>query len=244
MLFVTGRVNGDVMTQAHEPLNIMDGTQANYSTKTKRGIYLSKCLAFIILVIFALALVTASLLVYNYAACPKIDQLANVTKYELCHCDQSKLLVLPLTTESSRSVIPLESSTHSSMPNITNLWLPKHVKPERYFLNITPYIYEGNFTFDGEVTIHLAVVEETKELTFHGVELTIHEIKIHEKDDDHLIYIVRQLEDVPRNFHILTLGSSLEVGKQYILSIKYTGILNDNLHGFYRSSYEEKGVKK
>ncbi|XP_050562659.1 aminopeptidase N isoform X1 [Spodoptera frugiperda] len=239
-----GRVNGDVMTQAHEPLNIMDGTQANYSTKTKRGIYLSKCLAFIILVIFALALVTASLLVYNYAACPKIDQLANVTKYELCHCDQSKLLVLPLTTESSRSVIPLESSTHSSMPNITNLWLPKHVKPERYFLNITPYIYEGNFTFDGEVTIHLAVVEETKELTFHGVELTIHEIKIHEKDDDHLIYIVRQLEDVPRNFHILTLGSSLEVGKQYILSIKYTGILNDNLHGFYRSSYEEKGVKK
>ncbi|KAH9643225.1 hypothetical protein HF086_012887 [Spodoptera exigua] len=232
------------MTQAHEPLNIMDGTQADYSTKTKRGIYLSKCLAFIILVIFALALVTASLLVYNYAACPKIDQLANVTKYELCHCDQSKLLVLPLTTESSRSVIPLESSTHSSVPNITNLWLPKQVKPEKYFLNITPYIYEGNFTFDGEVTIHLAVVEETKEITFHGVELTIHDIKIHEKDDDHLIYIVRQLEDVPRNFHILTLGSSLEVGKQYILSIKYTGILNDNLHGFYRSSYEEKGVKK
>ncbi|XP_022834841.1 aminopeptidase N [Spodoptera litura] len=239
-----GRINGDVMTQAHEPLNIMDGTQADYSTKTKRGIYLSKCLAFIILVIFALALVTASLLVYNYAACPKIDQLANVTKYELCHCDQSKLLVLPLTTESSRSVIPLESSTHSSMPNITNLWLPKQVKPERYFLNITPYIYEGNFTFDGEVTIHLIVIEETKELTFHGVELTIHEIRIHEKDDDHLIYIVRQLEDVPRNFHILTLGSSLEVGKQYILSIKYTGILNDNLHGFYRSSYEEKGVRK
>ena len=232
------------MTQAHEPLNIMDGTQADYSTKTRRGVYLSKCLAIIILVIFALALVTASLLVYNYAACPKIDQLANVTKYELCHCDQSKLLVLPLTTESSRSVIPLETTTRSSVPNITNLWLPSHVKPEKYFLNITPYIYEGNFTFDGEVTIFLAVLQETKDITFHGVELTIHEIKIHEKDDDHMIYIVRQLEDVPRNFHILTLGTTLLVGRQYILSIKYTGLLNDNLHGFYRSSYEEKGVKK
>uniref|UniRef100_A0A2A4J2H3 Aminopeptidase n=1 Tax=Heliothis virescens TaxID=7102 RepID=A0A2A4J2H3_HELVI len=232
------------MTQAHEPLNIMDGTNADYSTKTKRGVYLSKCLAFVILVIFALALVTASLLVYNYAACPKVDQLANVTKYELCHCDQSKLLVLPLTTESSRSVIPLETTTHSSVTNITNLWLPKHVKPERYFLNITPYIYEGNFTFDGEVTIFLTIVEETKELTFHGVELTIHEIKIHEIDDDHLIYIVRHLEDAPRNFHILTLGSSLLVGKQYVMSVRYTGLLNDNLHGFYRSSYEEKGVKK
>ncbi|XP_047022834.1 aminopeptidase N [Helicoverpa zea] len=239
-----GRVNGDVMTQAHEPLNIMDGTNADYSTKTKRGVYLSKCLAFIILVIFALALVTASLLVYNYAACPKVDQLANVTKYELCHCDQSKLLVLPLTTESSRSVIPLETTTHSSVTNITNLWLPKHVKPERYFLNITPYIYEGNFTFDGEVTIYLTIVEETKELTFHGVELKIHEIRIHEIDDDHLIYIVRHLEDVPRNFHILTLGSSLLVGRQYVMSVRYTGLLNDNLHGFYRSSYEEKGVKK
>lgn len=232
------------MTQAHEPLNIMDGTQADYSTKTKRGVYLSKCLAIIILVIFVLALVTASLLVYNYAACPKVDQLANVTKYELCHCDQSKLLVLPLTTESSRSVIPLETTTHSSIPNVTNLWLPSQLKPERYFLNITPYIYEGNFTFDGEVTIFLEVREETKEVTFHGVELTIHDIKIHEKDDDHMIYIVRKLEDVPRNFHILTLGTTLLVGKQYILTIKYTGLLNDNLHGFYRSSYEEKGVKK
>ncbi|KAJ8733133.1 hypothetical protein PYW08_001431 [Mythimna loreyi] len=239
-----GRVNGDVMTQAHEPLNIMDGTQPDYSTKTKRGVYLSKTLTIIILVVFALALVTASLLVYNYAACPKIDSLANVTKYELCHCDQSKLLVLPLTTESSRSVIPLETTTHSSVPNVTNLWLPSHVKPEKYFLNITPYIYEGNFTFDGEVTIFLAVLQETKEVTFHGVELTIHDVKIHEKDDDHLIYIVRMLEDAPRNFHILTLGSTLLVGRQYILSIKYTGLLNDNLHGFYRSSYEEKGVKK
>ncbi|KAJ8727733.1 hypothetical protein PYW07_001852 [Mythimna separata] len=239
-----GRVNGDVMTTAHEPLNIMDGTQADYSTKTKRGVYLSKTLTIIILVVFALALVTASLLVYNYAACPKIDTLANVTKYELCHCDQSKLLVLPLTTESSRSVIPLETTTHSSVPNVTNLWLPSKIKPEKYFLNITPYIYEGNFTFDGEVTIFLAVFQETKEVTFHAVELTIHEIKIHEKDDDHSIYIVRKFEDAPRNFYSLTLGTTLLVGRQYILSIKYTGLLNDNLHGFYRSSYEEKGVKK
>ncbi|CAH0605719.1 unnamed protein product [Chrysodeixis includens] len=239
-----GRLNGDVMTQAHEPLNIMDSNQADYSTSTKRGIYLSKCLAFVILVIFALALVTASLLVYNYAACPQIDTLANVTKYELCHCDQSKLLVLPLTTESSKSVIPLDTTTHSPVPNVLNLWLPTYVRPEKYAIKITPYIYEGNFTFDGEVTIDLGVHEETKEITFHGVELKIHDIKILAVEDEHMVYIVRHVEDVERNFHILNLGSSLEPGKQYILTITYTGLLNDNLHGFYRSSYDEKGVKK
>lgn len=239
-----GRVNGDVMTQAHEPLNIMDSNQADYSTTTKRGIYLSKCLAFIILVIFALALVTASLLVYNYAACPQIDTLANVTKYELCHCDQSKLLVLPLTTESSRSVIPLDTTTHSPVPNVLNLWLPTHVKPAKYDIKITPFIYEGNFTFYGEVIIDLVVHEETKEMTFHGVELKIHYINILATEDEHSVYIVRHVEDVERNFHVLNLGSSLEVGKQYVLTIKYSGLLNDNLHGFYRSSYDEKGVKK
>ncbi|CAB3239507.1 unnamed protein product [Arctia plantaginis] len=239
-----GRVNGDVMTQAHEPLNIMDNTPANYSTKTKRGIYLSKYLAIIILVIFALALVTASLLVYNYAACPRQDQLANVTKYELCHCDQTKLLVLPLTTDSSRSVIPIETTTVASVPNVLDLRLPTNVKPEKYYLKITPYIYDGNFTFDGEVSIVIIAVNETKEITFHGVELTIHDIKIYGKEDEQLIEVVKRVEDAPRHFQVLSLGSALEVGKEYVLNISYTGILNDNLHGFYRSSYKDEGITK
>lgn len=240
MLFVTGRVNGDLMNQAHEPLNVMDNP-ADYSTKTKRGIHLSKCLAFVILVIFTLALVSTSLLVYNYAACPRTDTLANVTKYELCHCDQAKLLVLPLTTESSKNVIPLESSSVKDVKPL-QLRLPTDVKPEKYYLKIVPYIFEGNFTFDGEVSVVLHIVNDTSEITFHGVELTLHQVKVY-ADDGGEIEITKRIEDVPRHFHTVLLKEKVSAGKKYVMNISFTGILNDNLHGFYRSSYEEKGVK-
>lgn len=230
------------MTQAHEPLNIMDNPQ-DYSTRTKRGIHLSKCLASVILVVFVLSLVTVSLLVYNYAACPITDQLANVTKYELCHCDQAKLLVLPLTTESSKSVIPLETTTIPSVVKPVELRLPTTVKPEKYYLSIMPYIFEGNFTFDGVVSIVINAVNNTGEVTFHGVELDLHEVKLY-KEGGNEINILKRIEDPPLNFHTIMLEERLEAGKQYVMNITYTGILNDNLHGFYRSSYEEKGIKK
>ncbi|CAG9794995.1 unnamed protein product [Diatraea saccharalis] len=239
------------MTQARETLGVMDGNPptCDFSTKTKRGVYLSKSLAFVILIIFALALVATSFLVYNFAACPRTDQLANVTKYELTHCDQNKFLVLPLTTETSKIVIPLETTTvlattEETEITVTDVRLPTNIKPERYHLKLTPYIYEGNFTFDGVVSVVVTVKNDTKEVKFHGVELTFHSIKLFEKGDGREIIISRRTEDVPRQFHILTLEESLKAGKQYVLNITYTGILNDNLHGFYRSSYEEKNITR
>lgn len=239
------------MTQGREPLTIMDGNlQTDLSTKTKRGVYLSKSLTFVILVIFALALVATAFIVYNFAACPRADQLANVTKYEHI-CDQSKLLVIPLSTENSKSVTSYESTTNI-VDTTTNYYenavkdvrLPNNIKPDRYILKLTPYLIEGNFTFDGEVSIIVTVKNKTNTVTFHGVELNFHKIELHKKVDGKEVKIVRKTEDVPRQFHILTTAEDLIAGQQYVLNITYTGILNDNLHGFYRSSYEEKKDKR
>lgn len=239
------------MTQAREPLGIMDGNppSCDFSTKTKRGVYLSKGLAFVILVIFALALVATAFIVYNFAACPRTDQLANVTKYELTHCDQSKLLVIPLSTENSKNVIPLETTTvltttEETEVAITDVRLPNNVKPDRYNLKLTPYIFEGNFTFDGKISVVVTVKNDTDRVTFHGVELEFHSIQLYEKADGRSIKVVRRTEDVARQFHVLLLNETLKAGRQYVLNITYTGILNDNLHGFYRSSYEEKNVTR
>ncbi|XP_014370444.2 aminopeptidase N [Papilio machaon] len=240
------------MTQGRQPLTIMDGNPptCDFSTKTKRGVYLSKSLAFVILVIFALALVATAFLVYNFAACPRTDQLANVTKYELTHCEP-KLLVIPLTADSNKTVVTTETTTDlvetttiEEIPTVTDVRLPLNVKPDTYYLKLTPYIFEGNFTFDGEISIVVTVKNETKQITFHGVELTYHNIKLLKKENGKEIKILSRTEDVPRQFQILSLEEPLVVGKQYYLNISYTGILNDNLHGFYRSSYEEKKVKR
>ncbi|CAH2070917.1 unnamed protein product, partial [Iphiclides podalirius] len=231
----------------------MDGNPptCDFSTKTKRGVYVSKGLAFVILVIFTLALVATAFIVYNFAACPRTDQLANVTKYELTHCDQPKLFVIPLTTDSNKSVVTVETTTVAvetttveEVATVTDVRLPTSVKPDRYYLKLTPYIFEGNFTFDGEISVIVTVKNETNQLIFHGVELTYHRIKLLKKENGEEVQIVRRTEDVPRQFQILTLNEALIAGKQYYLNVSYTGILNDNLHGFYRSSYEEKKVKR
>lgn len=238
------------MTQGRQPLTIMDGNPptCDFSTKTKRGIYLSKSLAFVILVIFGLALVATAFLVYNFAACPRTDQLANVTKYELTHCEQPKLLVIPLTADNKTVVIEtttaLVETTSEEIQTVSDVRLPLNVKPDTYYLKLTPYIFEGNFTFDGEISIVVTVKNETKQITFHGVDLTYHSIKVLKKENGKEIRILSRTEDVPRQFQILLLEEPLVAGKQYYLNISYTGILNDNLHGFYRSSYEEKRVKR
>ncbi|CAG9134640.1 unnamed protein product [Plutella xylostella] len=243
------------MTQAREPLSIMDGNPPNcdFSTKTKRGMYVSKSLAVVVFIIFGLALIATSFIVYNFAACPITDQLANVTKYELHHCgDQSKLLVLPISTEHNKNVLPLDTTPfpttsealETDEPVITDLRLPRTVRPEKYNLRLTPYIFEGNFTFDGELSVVIAVKNATDSITFHGVELTFKSIKLYEKSSGRVLRIVQRTEDAPRQFHTISLNETLKKGQRYVMNVTYTGILNDDLHGFYRSSYVEKNVTR
>lgn len=52
------------------------------------------------------------------------------------------------------------------------------------------------------------------------------------------------LEDRSREFLIISTNAGLVAGRQYQLSITFISILNDELRGFYRSSYTEKGAVK
>ncbi|CAK1546276.1 unnamed protein product [Leptosia nina] len=203
----------------------------------------------VIFVIFTLALVATAFIVYNFAACPRTDQLANVTKYELSHCDQNKLTVIPLSTDTTYTETNFETTTAAidtttEEYKVIDVRLPNSIKPDRYSLKLTPYIFEGNFTFDGEISVVITVKNETNRVTFHGVELDFHDIGLFKKEDGKAIKIKGRTEDVARQFHILITAEPLKAGQQYVLNITYTGILNDNLHGFYRSSYEEKKDKR
>lgn len=193
---------------------------------------------------------------YNFAACPHTDQLANVTKYELHHCEhESKLLVLPISTEHNKDVLPIDHTTpypfkfedleeEETTPTVSDVRLPTYIRPEKYFLKLTPYIFEGNFTFDGEISIVIAVKNATKKITFHGVELFFRSIKLFQKDDGRAIKVLKLTEDELRQFQVLTLAETLVAGQSYVMNITYKGFLNDNLHGFYRSSYQEKNVTR
>ena len=59
------------------------------------------------------------------------------------------------------------------------------------------------------------------------------------------INILKQTYDNQHQFYHAHLQQPLIKGCRYVLSMKFTGYLNDKLRGFYRSSYSDSnGIKR
>ena len=100
--------------------------------------------------------------------------------------------------------------------------LPAHIKPERYKIMLKPNLEK--FTFEGEETIFLTLEKSSKEITLHCAELKIEcegaKIKYDEKSETVKVIFKK----------------TIPAGK-HELKLKFTGILNDKMRGFYRSKY-------
>ncbi|XP_069962085.1 membrane alanyl aminopeptidase-like [Bactrocera oleae] len=127
-------------------------------------------------------------------------------------------------------------------PDGNDYRLPTNILPWNYKIKLTPYLLEsdGNkrFTFDGEVTIQINSTINTKTLIMHTKNLN---------------YTTRELwsEDAPDNKTSLGAGTlnavtdkiqydlttELVANKTYFLHFVYNGTMDDDMHGFYRSSY-------
>lgn len=60
-----------------------------------------------------------------------------------------------------------------------------------------------------------------------------------EERDGEGVGIEKQTYDKEREFYHAHLRRPLTKGKRYKLTMEFQGYLSDNLHGFYRSSYED-----
>ncbi|KYQ89958.1 puromycin-sensitive aminopeptidase-like protein [Tieghemostelium lacteum] len=115
------------------------------------------------------------------------------------------------------------------------LILPENIVPKVYDLHLTPDLVK--FTFEGLVDIHLDVVKASKVLVIHSIELKLHSATIQGQQATIEYY-------EPEEVAILTFDKEVTVGKDQVLSIKYTGTLNDKLKGFYRSKYTFNGEER
>lgn len=112
--------------------------------------------------------------------------------------------------------------------------LPTNVKPLRYDLTLEPLF--DSFTFNGELTIDLQVKESSDSVTVNLLEIEIQ----HADVDGEKVKKVSFDED--KQTVTFDLAKPLQAGATAALNIKFTGILNDKMAGFYRSSYtDEKG---
>uniref|UniRef100_A0A182MWE3 Aminopeptidase N-like N-terminal domain-containing protein n=1 Tax=Anopheles culicifacies TaxID=139723 RepID=A0A182MWE3_9DIPT len=145
-----------------------------------------------------------------------------------------------------------------------DLRLPRSIEPVAYDIRLIPWLVEDNFTFFGTVDILVNVLEDCTNVTLHVAALTIHsasvervpvegretESEIHEGEEAELgnepsggsvlqemIEIDHNLTVSSKQFYVLMLKTSLRRSEQYLIRIKYEGVLNDYLQGFYRSSY-------
>jgi aminopeptidase N len=112
--------------------------------------------------------------------------------------------------------------------------LPTNIKPVSYNINLVPDL--DNFTFDGLININLKVIESTNSFVFHCKDLKIKKTVLIFNNDK---YICENISfDKEKEIVIFTFDQVFNPDN-YDLKIKYTGIINNELNGFYRSEYEK-----
>lgn len=123
--------------------------------------------------------------------------------------------------------------------------LPKSAKPIHYTLTLTPDL--ESFTFKGHVIIKLEICENTSKIVLNSNEIEISSalIKFHESSDKKSSSSTEIAYDTKTTTATLTFPEELVAGSKAELCLEFTGILNDKMNGFYRSSYtDQEGNKK
>ena len=111
--------------------------------------------------------------------------------------------------------------------------LPTTVIPERYELKLTPDLKTWTFTGDERISLH--VHEPVRKMILNAAELELHAVSLQTADGK--VREGRVNLDGENEQATLSFAEPVPVGRAD-LQIQFSGILNDKLHGFYRSTYK------
>jgi puromycin-sensitive aminopeptidase len=120
----------------------------------------------------------------------------------------------------------------------TTYRLPYTVVPSRYRLTLVPDL--SGATFTGEVSIDVTVAEPVTDIVLNAAELTIDSATFTPGDGAAALVPTSTTLDAEEERVTLTFSEPLPVGPA-TLELSFTGILNDKLHGFYRSTFTDDG---
>ena len=139
--------------------------------------------------------------------------------------------------------IPVVCRTMATRTHPEREILPTNVIPKHYRLSLTPDF--STFKYVGKVSVVLDVTEPTSSIILNALELELHSASV--ETNGKSIATKNISLDEEKQTARLDFEEELKVGKdETTLKIDFTGILNDKMAGFYRSSYIDanSGEKK
>ena len=114
--------------------------------------------------------------------------------------------------------------------------LPAGVRPSRYELMLAPNL--DDFTFRGDETVEIEVLEPTSEITLNCAELQIQSCRLTGADGSALVPVEARFDESDETV-TFTFEGPLPVGSAR-LALEFTGELNEKLRGLYRSHYTDQ----
>ncbi|XP_028286017.1 aminopeptidase N-like [Parambassis ranga] len=201
-----------------------------------KGFYVSKAVGIVLVIVGAAALATIIALSVVYSQ------------------EKAKNTQVSPTDGGPTSKPPVTTPTPSNEP-----WdkyrLPKSLMPHYYNLTLWPRLTEDPNTklyiFTGESTVEFECLEDTNLILIHSNRLNYTTLT---NGQLALLSAVSSGVEAPTittsrlqtvtQYLVLQLDRNLVKGQLYRVYTKFTGELADDLGGFYRSEYEEDGVRK
>jgi len=118
------------------------------------------------------------------------------------------------------------------MPASDAVVLPETARPSKYRIKLQPDL--ENFTFDGEQSVDLLLLEATSTIVLNSIDLEISNTTLHANG----ITLTSKSVTIDKDAETATLdfGETIQPGDAR-LEMVFTGELNNKLMGFYRSEY-------
>ena len=147
-------------------------------------------------------------------------------------------IVVSESTSFARKDISMFDQEGAPVTDTTSEYrLPKTVTPRRYEIRLIPDLTQ--FTFAGEESVSIVVNSPTPEIVLNALELEIDKVSVERGKTS----VAGRAElDPKKERATLHFERPLDAG-DWTLHIAFRGILNDKLHGFYRSQYQDASGK-
>ena len=112
--------------------------------------------------------------------------------------------------------------------------LPSTIRPLHYLLSLRTDLTQLKFW--GQVDTTIRVFQETNLIRLNSLELNISDVLIKSKSKEDIVEQVKDVKlDAEKEEVHLSLERPLVKDDDYLLSMKFSGILHDKLRGYYRT---------